>query len=160
MPEQVKRFASLVIVALAAAGCGGDSGTGPEEARYNNIAGSYSGPLVGSAQGYALQATLSLTISQDGGRLSGSWALTGTLSDGLGSVPVQGTGTLTGTIAPGNNPSVHITVRVGACPSYSASFSGTFDTANRRLTVSGPVDILSSTCTVLLRYQSTIILTR
>jgi hypothetical protein len=69
-------------------------------------------------------------------------------------------GTLTGTIATGNNPSVNITVRTGVCPNYSAQFSGAYDTPNRRLTITGPVDILSDACAILLRYQVTIILNR
>lgn len=147
--------AALVLVGAA---CGSES-TGPT-ATYDSIAGSYSGFLVGVAQGVALEATFSLTIAQTGGDLSGSWALQGTLDDGFQLFGVQGTGTLNGSIGTGNNPSVNLVVRSGGCPNYQASFSGAYDSSNRRLTISGPVDILDGSCAVVLRYQSTIILNR
>jgi hypothetical protein len=46
----------------------------------------------------------------------GAIQLTGTLSDGVESVPVSGAGTMTGTVAAGDNPSVNLVVRTPACP--------------------------------------------
>jgi hypothetical protein len=86
--------------------------------------------------------------------------MTGTLTNGSSSVPVQGTGSLSGTIGAGTNPSVNITFRLGGCPNYSAAFSGAYDTSNQKLTLSGPVDIVDQNCTVQIRYNSTIILSR
>ncbi len=152
-------FAAATTLLLVA--CGDSTGpepTGPTGPTYESIAATYAGALVGNAQGIALTATFSITITQTGGDLSGSWSLVGTLNDGVVSVDVQGTGTLSGSIASGQNPSVNLTIR-NACANYEARFSGAYDSANRRLTIGGPVDILDG-CTVVITYQSTIILDR
>lgn len=150
----------LTVLWLSVAGCGGDSSTGPSTPTYESIGGTYAGAMVGLSQGIALNATFSLTIAQTAGTTSGSWGLSGTLSDGFSSVNVAGTGTLTGAVAAGNNPSVNITIRTPACPNYSAGFSGAYDSANRRLTITGPVEFLNNTCNVVLTYPTTIILNR
>jgi hypothetical protein len=149
----------LPLMLFGIAACGGDSPTEP--AAYQSIAGSYAGVMVGVSQGVTANTQFSLTIAQSSGSLSGTYAINGTLSDGVNQVNVQGTGPMTGTIAAGNNPSVNLTVRVPACPSYSAHFSGAYDSANRRLTITGPVEFFQSgTCTVGLSYATTIILNR
>lgn len=142
---------------LLAAACGGDGPTAPEP-QYESIAGTYTGVMAGLTQGIALNADFSVTITQSSATLGGSWSLSGTLNDGVLVVGVQGTGTLNGTIAAGTNPSVNV-VLSNACPGYSAAFSGAYDSANRLLTISGPVDVLDG-CDVLLRYQGTILLSR
>jgi hypothetical protein len=137
-------------------GCGGDS-TGPS---YENITGTYAGVLVGISQGVELDATFTLTITQSQSTLGGSYSLVGTLTDGIDVVALQGTGTLSGTIASGNNPSVNLTVTPGLCPNIARTFSGAYDSANRVLTISGPVSIFNASCQVVLVYSSTIILSR
>lgn len=151
----------LLAGVLATSGaCGGDSGTGPGPT-YDSIAGSYAGAMVGLSQGIAMDATFSLTVSQNGGSAAGTWGLSGTLTDGIDVVDVAGTGTLSGTIAAGNNPSVNITVRSPGCPNYQAQFSGAYDSTNRRLTLTGPVEFFADgTCTVVLSYPITFILAR
>ena len=152
-------LASALLV--GAMGCGGDGGgpSGPSPS-YESIAGSYAGVLTGSSQGIALNANFSLTINQSSGSLSGTYGISGTLNNGVSSVDVAGTGTLTGGIAAGNNPSVNITVRSGACPNYTAAFSGAYDSVNQRITITGPVEFFDTCNAVLLTYQSTIILNR
>ena len=150
-------LSAILATTVAITGCGGDS-SGPSTS-FESIAGSYAGGLVGQAQGVNLNATFSLTISQSAGSVSGTWALQGTLDDGAQVVNVQGTGTLTGTIASGNNPSVNLVIKTGACPSYQAHFSGAYDSANSRLTITGPVEFFAAnTCSVVLSYQTTVIL--
>ena len=149
----------LVTCTTAASACAGDSGTGPRS--YQSIAGSYAGTMVGLSEGVALNSTFGLTISQADGSLTGSWGLSGTLSDGVNSANVAGTGSLTGSVAAGNNPSVNITIRTPACPNYQAQFSGAYDVSNRRLTIAGPVEFFAdNSCTVVLSYPTTIILNR
>lgn len=157
----LSRFSMVLLAAsvVALSGCG-DSATEPEGPTYNDISATYSGVMAGTTQGIDLDATFSLTITQDGGSLGGSYSLSGTLDDGSQTADVQGSGTLSGSIDAGNNPSVNLTFESGLCPNYSANFSGSFDTANSRLTISGPVEILSGECEVLLTYSSTIVLTR
>ena len=137
----------------------GDS-TGPETS-FESIAGTYDGVLGGFSQGVALDATFSLTINQASGTATGSWALQGTLDDGFDFLDVQGSGSLSGSVSSGKNPSVNLTVRTGSCPNYQAHFSGSYDSTNRVLTISGPIEFFAvGTCTVALSFPSTILLYR
>ena len=150
-------FAAIVMVGATA--CGGNSGTGPSPS-YENIAGTYSGGMTGISAGVALSATFSITLTQSSASIGGSYGLTGTVSDGVSSVDIAGTGTLVGTIVAGSNPSVNITVRSGDCPTRSSNFSGAYDSANSRLTITGPVQVFANDCTVFRTYQTTFILNR
>ena len=145
----------LVLVTVAACG----ESTGPSN--YNSIAGSYSGAMIGLSQGIALNAIFSTTIAQTAGNTSGTWSLSGTLNDGVSTLNVVGTGTLSGTVAAGNNPSVNLTIKTPLCPNYQAQFSGAYDSVNHRLTITGPVEFFAAnSCNVALSYQGTIILNR
>ncbi len=147
--------------AVATAACGGgDGGTGPSGPTYENIAGAYAGTLAGITQGIALTGTFSISLAQSQGSITGTWSLTGTLTDGIDAVAIAGAGSVTGTIASGGNPSVNLTFKTPACPSYQANFSGAYDSVNRKLTISGPVDVLSPACAVVLSYSGTLILSR
>ncbi len=152
---------SRIILALAGtlalAACGSDS-TGPSD--WETISGSYAGAMAGLTQGVALEATFSLTLTQNRGDLGGSYALQGVLTDGIDHVDVQGTGTVTGSVARGTNPSVNVSVTPGFCPNRTASFSGAYDSANRRITLTGPVQFFDANCQPVLTYQMTFILNR
>jgi hypothetical protein len=147
-----------LFVVFLLASCG-DSTTAPD-ATFEDISGAYSGTMAGTTQGFDMEADFILTISQDRGDLSGNWTQAGVVTDGFDFWEIQGTGTHSGTIAPGNNPSVNLTVQTASCPNYSAEFSGAYDSSNRRLTIAGPVEILGDDCSVVLSYPMTIILTR
>jgi hypothetical protein len=155
MLMRLSSILSLFTLFVTAA-CAGDS-TGPQ---YNDISGTYAGLMSGVSQGVALQGTFSLTITQDRGALGGSYAMQATLNNGSVIVPVQGTGALSGTVAAGSNPSVNLTVTPGLCPSRGGQFSGTYDTANRRLNLLGPVHIYDTSCTPVLTYQMNFVLNR
>lgn len=145
---------------LFLAACGGDSPTSPAQ-NIESIAGNYTGQMTGISQGVALDAVFALSISQTSGSVTGNYTLTGTLDDGTYQVNVVGAGPLSGTIGSGTNPSVNLTVKVPGCPNYQANFSGSYDSTNRRLTITGPVDFFqNNSCTVALSYPTTIILTR
>ena len=152
---------SVLAVFALACGSNGGSSTGPSPT-YETIAGTYAGSLAGTSQGIALQANFTLTITQASGNLGGSYSIAGTLSNGVQTVPLQGTGTLAGTIAAGNNPSVNITVTNGVCSNVRDGFAGAYDGNNHVITLTGPVDIFdASNCQVILTYpNSTIILRR
>jgi hypothetical protein len=148
---------ALILLGMAVGGCG-DSSTEPPTT-YESVAGNYSGSIVGTSQGVALDSDFSLVIQQTNGDLTGSYGIVGALSDGVQYVHVQGTGSLDGTVGTGTNPSVNITVTPGFCPNRSAAFSGTYDSANRLLTLVGPVQFFDTDCTVVLTYQTILILT-
>jgi hypothetical protein len=108
-----------------------------------------------------MNSDFSITITQNGGTTSGSWSIAGILSDGFNSVQITGAGSLTGTVSPGTNPSVNVSIKSPQCPNYSANFSGAYDSANRRITITGPVDIFANnSCNVALRYNTTLLLSR
>ncbi len=148
-------------VGLAVLACSSNSATGTNATpTYADISGSFSGPVTGTSQGYTLSQTLSLTIAQSDGSLSGTYSAVGTLSLGTQSSAFTSTGTFTGTIASGNNPSVNIVVPGGDCPG-SSQFSGSYDSANHRLTITGPFSFTSAgTCTVVVTFQVTLILNK
>ena len=146
----------LVFLLLPA--CGGDNGTGPAPGpTFENIAGTYNGPFVGVAQGSVFDAVIRFTILQSGGDLSGTWRVEGDLDGDLVSVSSP----FTGTIASGTNPAVSFTV-TDVCPDYSATFSGSLNSSNGLITVSGPVAILNfeDNCVVEITFQGVIVLTR
>lgn len=153
-----KSFLLPIATLLVLGACGGGDTTAPPT--YANIAGTYNGTITGLTQGVTLNSIFTLTISQNGGVTSGTFGISGTLFDGVTTVQIAGTGTLTGTIASGNNPSVNFTIKSGSCPNYQANFSGAYDSVNSRITITGPVDILDSNCAVFLSYPTTIILNR
>lgn len=149
------------IIALAAltAACGGDNGTGPQS--YADISGTYAGAMSGTTQGILLQADFSLTITQSGGSLGGSYGLTGTLSDGVTTVSLIGSGSITGTIAAGNAPQVTLTARSGLCAGVTTTFTGSYDTVNRIVTLRGSIPVTDTNCQVALTYGNmVIVLTR
>jgi hypothetical protein len=160
-----KRLVFLTAALIGVAACGGDSSTGPSTPNtpntpsYESVAGSYVGSMSGISQGITLNADFTLSIGQSSGSLSGNYSLAGTLTDGIDFVPIQGTGTLSGAIESGDNPSVNITVKSAVCPSHSAHFSGAYDSANERITITGPVEIFGNeSCDVVLSYNGTLIL--
>jgi hypothetical protein len=157
---RINRALSGTALLLLLAACGGDSPTSPTQ-QFESIAGNYTGQMVGLSQGVALDAVFAISLSQTSGSVTGNYTLTGTLNDGTYQVNVAGAGPMSGTVASGTNPSVNLTVKVPGCPNYQANFSGAYDSANRRLTITGPVDFFpQDSCTVALSYPTTIILTR
>jgi len=156
---------AVAVLVLALAGCGNDSGsgsggsTGPSPS-YESIAGTYLGVMVGTASGVALSANFTLTVTQASGTLGGSYGLTGTLTDGVTTLPISGTGAITGSLSSGANPPVSVTVHPAGCPSRAATFTGSYDSTSRRLTMAGPVEMFGSDCVVFLAYPMTIVLAR
>lgn len=162
MPHTTKvraRFL-LPLALLAVSACGGDSPAEPALA-HESIMGAYVGVMGGVSQGVTAALDFSLTLGQSSGDIAGSYAIAGTLSDGVQYVDVQGTGSVTGTIAAGSNPSVNLTIRSSVCPAYTARFSGAYDGTNRRLSITGPVEFFGANgCSVALSYPTTLVLTR
>lgn len=148
--------ASAAAVTIA---CSGDS-TGPSS-RFENVAGSYAGNTSSTSQGVRLSATFSVTMTQSSSSMSGIWGLQGVLDNGLNTAVVAGNGPMSGTVSSGKNPSVTVVVRSTACPNYQGTFSGSYDSATGRLTLSGPIDFFgTNSCNVVLSYQSTIVMSR
>jgi hypothetical protein len=107
-----------------------------------------------------MDGRFTLILQQSGGSLSGSHQITGTLTQASGRVDLEGSGTLTGTVASGSNPSVSFTVRSGPCPSLTSDWSGSYASATGILTVTGTIHVITSTCVVLLTFPQTLVLRR
>ncbi len=96
-------------------------GTGPSPT-YENVAGSYVGVVDATSQGVRLQGDFSVTITQSQETLGGSYRQNSILADGVNTVAVAGTGSLSGGIASGSNPSVGITAESKGCPNIQDNF--------------------------------------
>lgn len=160
-PRPNRLLIGLAFVLLSACS---DSGTGPPS--FENIAGTYSGPFVASAQGIDLESVVTITIQQSSGSLSGTWSTEGTVSDGVNigvvlplwpGATVFGDGTLTGTIASGLNPAVSFTTTTNACPDMSDTHSGSLNSSNNQITVDSRVHILDDDCLLLLTFEAVVV---
>jgi len=147
----------LLVAACNNGGGSANNVTGPTQVSYDNIAGTYAGPIGGLSQGITLSGTLTVTITQSGGTLGGSTALAGSLSQSGTVVQVTGSGPLTGSIASGHNPSVSVTASNGLCPNVPATWNGAYDDVNRVLTLNGSLYILNTSCQIVLTYTGTVI---
>jgi hypothetical protein len=149
------RFRSMLFVGLITA-CGGSESAIEPPTSYADVSGQYSGTITASSLGLALNATFSITVAQKGGALSGSDAIVGTFNE----TPTSATGSFTGSIAAGNNPSVYVVSTTAGCPALHAEYSGSFDAANRRLTMTGPVYVTNPGCSIAATYELTLTLTK
>lgn len=168
----ISRTVRLVVVLMAAfftacgddgTGPGSDDGTDPASndsappgIGWETLLGPYAGAFTSVSQGVAFAADLDVTFSQSSGRISGAFAINGVLTAGMDMLPIRGTGSFTGTIDRGLDPSVNITF-VNACPGYSAHYSGALESETRLLTISGPAHILVN-CVVVLTFDTTILM--
>jgi hypothetical protein len=169
MPRPISVVAVLTFCCAAAlTGCGGEpSPTSPTPiVTYENIAGSWTGHVGGVTQGVTLDGTMSLTLQQSGGvqaagALSGGYSVVATLTNPTQQTPLQGSVTLTGTVAPGANPAVNFSTRSVPCPSLPAeNWSGSYGRRDDVLTITGTAHVITSACVIVLSYPQTIRLTR
>ena len=148
----------VVTLALFLVGCGGDT---VAPITYEDVSGSFAGQFAGLTQGVAISAEFSLTVIQTEGQLTGAFSIVGTLKkDGVLQATIQDTGTLTGTVSAGTNPSINVFISPASCPNNAATLSGAYDSANGLLTISGPVPAIDENCEFLLVYQVTLLLSR
>jgi hypothetical protein len=154
--------------AAAVAGCGGDpSPTSPTPiVTYEDIAGTWTGRVGGVSQGVTLDGTITLTLQQSGGvqsagALSGGYTVVATLTNPVSQSPLQGSVTLTGTVAPGADPAVNITTRSVPCPSLPPeTWTGAYGSRDRVLRITGTAHVITSACAIVLSFPQTIVLTR
>ena len=109
----------VVSLGIIASACSGDSPTDPAPT-YASVAGTYVGVASGVTQGVQMSSSFSIRINQSQSDLNGSYSTSGTLTDGSQTVAVQGTGSFSGTIQAGNNPSVNLSLGDGWLPKLSS----------------------------------------
>lgn len=146
--SRTPRPALLLLLPLALA-CG-DS-TGPGES-FEQVSGGYAGEILGQSQGVQIDGVFELQLTQQGGSLSGTSAVVGTLFDGVVTLPISGTSTITGTIAPGENPSMSITTTSATCPNQVTTFNGSYNSSTRQITLTGNVGITDENCGTFLTF--------
>jgi hypothetical protein len=142
------RAALLLLLPLALA-CG-DS-TGPGES-FEQVSGGFAGEILAQSQGVQLEGVFELQLTQQGGTLSGTSAVIGTLFDGVVTLPISGTSTITGSIASGENPSMSITTRSTTCPNQVTTFNGSYNSSTRQITLTGNVGITDENCQTFLTF--------
>ena len=130
----MRRLITIAATATAIA-C---AGTDPPE--HDDVSGLYQGPVSGSG----VSGSISLTISQKGGSLSGTWAASLTIVYNGDTFTSEGSGTFTGTIEAGVNPQVDL-VATGAC-NATANYTGRNNSELRTMTVSGPYPMYDAAC--------------
>jgi len=141
--------ATLLLVLPLALACG--DATGPDES-FENVSGTFQGELGGQSQGIALDGVFELQLVQNDGQLSGSSAVVGTLFDGVTTLPISGTSTVTGSVESGDNPSVSITTTSTTCPTQITTFNGSYNSETRQITLTGNVDLTDGNCDVFLTF--------
>lgn len=156
--------AVLFWCAAVLTGCGGPSPASPTPASQTtlqNVAGTWTGRVGGVSQGVTLDGTMTLTLQQSLGVLSGRYDVAGTLTNPTQVAQLRGSVTLTGTVASGPNPAVSFTTTSVQCPSLpSETWSGSYASGTGVLTIAGTAHVLDERCTIVLRYRETILLNR
>lgn len=148
----------LPLALLLTLGCGSDSPSGGGGI-YNAIAGTYAGPVSGTVNGSAMTGTFTITLKQTAGSLSGSYTYEANLQGGVATM----NGTVSGTLAEGDYPTVTLDLENGSCANLTARHTGTYDAGIHRLTITGGFDVVNtvnSACTISSRLSTTAVLQR
>ncbi|MEP6778437.1 MAG: hypothetical protein ABJC26_01005 [Gemmatimonadaceae bacterium] len=148
-------FAVVGVVCCGA--CGSSDSTAPN---YGNISGRFQGEVSGQSQGQVLNGVYSIVTTQNGGKVSGTTEMNGFVGSGAGAPAFQNPGLVVGTIGSGEDPAVSFTITSNACPTHVVTLAGTYQTANKRLVVSGTLETYSSTCTVAYSFPASLLLTK
>jgi hypothetical protein len=130
---------------------------------YENLAGTWTGSIdtMSSVGPATLTGTLTLNLQQNNASLTGGYTLMATRTVGGVGTAGQGMVTLTGTAAPGANPSVNFTVTSTVCPNRTADWSGSYANATGTLTITGTIHlIVVPGCGDLDQFPATILLRR
>jgi hypothetical protein len=167
MRAQAKWAVVLCCQAAVLTGCGGGSSpagpTPPPTITYENLAGTWTGSVGGVTQGVTLAGTLTLTLQQATSAISGNYGVMATLTfPSQQASPLQGSVTLTGTVASGPNPSVNFTTTSVPCPNLPPeTWAGSYGSGNGVLTITGTAHVINvPVCTIVLSYPQTILLSR
>jgi hypothetical protein len=142
MPEGDMRQLRAVIGSLsvlAVAGCGGSSGTQPEE--YPDVAGIWTGSIEGTNEFEIFRGTLTLNLTQNGQKLSGSYQLDGVVTGGISPGAAAATGPLVGNLSINSfDVPIRVTVYEPTCGTRGYALQGYFtDTTPQRVVLTGDI---------------------
>ena len=147
----------VLLAALLAVGC--DSTSPPD---YMDVSGFYKGSIQGEGSGYQITGTISTTITQRDGSLTGAMSGTYRLGDGEWHVTFSGTVPYEGSVSKGSgDPAVSFTFRDPDCGGQVTAYSGTYFSATKTLKVTGTESLLDpDTCGPLATLTATATLTK
>lgn len=149
----------VLFILLAFVACGDD--TTEPTTDPPNIAGAYATNVSTSANDILLDAAVNILLDQDGGTLSGSYNITGTLTDDdTNIISYESDGTITGTISGGDTPTITLTARPTACPNTTAIWSGPYDAETGAMALSGSIIVFGESCSIDMTFAPTMILRR
>jgi hypothetical protein len=156
------RLASVSLVAVALAACGGSSGTGPVSEEEHVLTGTFDGEFLAVADSVVLLGHLTLELTEEtaSGALGGAFALEAVVDYGEFQQPIAGGGPLVGGVSPDQIALLFFTATPDFCPSHPVEFTGTYDRRYGTLLVGGQIYVLDGDCAVLFAFPSTISLTR
>ena len=139
------------VLSLGLAGC--DDGVSPAPAIPFDLPGTYRGPVVAATDVASLDADLTLEVQRDEDRVGGTFRLSGRLVYQGAVAVIEGDGTFTGTVGAEPEPLLDLLFRTPLCDAYEGVFVGRFIPSDGRLHLGGDVDIFSSGCAVLVRFE-------
>jgi hypothetical protein len=135
---------SVVLAGVLLIGCRGELGPSESFKTFEQIGGYYAGSLESASELISLNGGLSLNLTENSsGELSGNYSMTGTVTDGGQQYPLAQSGTITGKITSGSNPSINLFTHPASCPTAAANLTGTFDSAKDELTLTGPIYVFT-----------------
>ena len=111
------------------------------EPDFDNLGGSYHGTINGAGSGFTVNGSLTATLNQTGGHLTGHWTISGTISDGVDTAVWQSTENFTGTVAEGRNPQVSLTFTVPHWGGETNTYTGQGRSHDLRITLTGTTQI-------------------
>lgn len=145
-------IAVVSMLALSLTGCssdsGGDGSAGPTPPSYEDVTGSYIGTVAGATPPATITGTLTLSLTNSGSELGGTYAYSGTVTGGPTPGPFLAVGTVSGTLQSGPNPSMSALFTVPCTNgSYSSGFGAIVASANRQITLTfGSIVKMSADC--------------
>jgi hypothetical protein len=142
MQEGAMRQLTAVIgslCVLAAAGCGASPGTQPKE--YPDVAGTWTGSIEGTNEFEIFRGTLSLILTQEGQKLSGSYRLDGVVTGGVSPGTAAAAGPVVGTLSVDSwDVPIRVTVYEPTCGTRGYALQGYFtDTTPQRVVLTGDI---------------------
>ena len=131
---------TAAICLLGLNGCEGGSGSGQAISgpppTYQNISGSYAGPVTATNTGLALTGTMYLFLTQNDGVLGGSYAVVGDLDESGAVDRVTLLGSIeNGSLTTGSNPTVQFDLRPVGCPAAAQVNTGVYSDADGTITL-------------------------
>ncbi len=154
---RIYRLSLASLCFLAIAGCEGGSPSGPGVSgpppTYEDISGDYSALVTASSPGLVLTGTMYLFVNQNDSTFRGSYAVVGTLEEGLASESVTLLGSVVnGTLALGKDPTLQLELNPTGCGLTFILNAGSYSSSDQSITLSpATIPVQALDCSEILR---------